>query len=63
MRLTLTEKKIVKKLVEHAIELEKQDRILYHKGKKRQERKELQKLLSSILEKVSKDIETKKEEE
>ena len=63
MRLTLTEKKIVKKLIEHAIELEKQDRILYHKGKKRQERKELQKLLSSILEKVSKDIETKKEEE
>jgi hypothetical protein len=61
MRLTLTEKKIVKKLVEHAIELEKQDRILYHRGKKRQERKELQKLLSSILEKVSKDIEAEKE--
>lgn len=57
MRLTLMEKKIVKKLTEHAIELEQQDRILYHKGKKREERKELQKLLASILKKVTKDIE------
>ncbi len=57
MRLTLNEKKIVKRLTEHAIELEKQDRILYHKGKKREERKELQKLLNSILKKVTKDIE------
>lgn len=57
MRLTLTEKKIVKKLTEHAIELEQQDRILYHKGKKREERKELRKLLDSILKKVTKDIE------
>ncbi len=57
MRLTLTEKKIVKRLTEHAIELEQQDRILYHKGKKREERKELRKLLDSILKKVTKDIE------
>lgn len=57
MRLTLAEKKIVKKLTEHAIELEKEDRIQYHKGKKREERKELQKLLGSILKKVTKDIE------
>jgi len=62
MRLTLMEKKVVKKLTEHAIELEKQDRILYHKGKKREERKELQKLLNSILKKVNKDIENEKEE-
>lgn len=62
MRLTLMEKKIVKKLTEHAIELEKQDKVLYHKGKKREERKELQKLLNSILKKVSKDIENEKEE-
>ena len=54
MRLTLDEKKIVKKLVEHGIELEKQDRVLYHRGKKREERKELQKLLNSILKKVTK---------
>jgi hypothetical protein len=57
MRLTLAEKKIVKKLTEHAIELEKEDRIQYHRGKKREERKELQKLLGSILKKVTKDIE------
>ncbi len=57
MRLTVTEKKIVKRLVEHAIDLDKQDRVLYHKGKKREERKELQKLLASILKKVTKDIE------
>jgi len=60
MRLTVTEKKIVKRLVEHAIDLDKQDRILYHKGKKREERKELQKLLDSILKKVTKDIEEEK---
>lgn len=60
MRLTLTEKKIVKRLTEHAIELEQQDRILYHKGKKRAERKELCKLLDSILKKVTKDIEEEK---
>lgn len=60
MRLTLTEKKIVKRLAEHAIELERQDRILYHKGKKREERKELRKLLDSILKKVTKDIEEEK---
>lgn len=60
MRLTLTEKKIVKRLTEHAIELEQQDRILYHKGKKREERKELRKLLNSILKKVTKDIEEEK---
>jgi hypothetical protein len=60
MRLTLTEKKIVKRLTEHAIELEQQDRILYHKGKKREERKELRKLLDSILKKVTKDIEEEK---
>ena len=60
MRLTLKEKKIVKKLTEHAIELEQQDRILYHKGKKREERKELRKLLDSILKKVTKDIEEEK---
>lgn len=58
MRLTLMEKKIVKKLTEHAIELEKLDMIEYHKGKKREERKELRKLLSSILKKVTKDIES-----
>ena len=65
MRLTLNEKKIVKRLPEHAIELDKEDRILYHRGKKRAERKELQKLLFSILKKVSKDIdeESKKEGE
>lgn len=57
MRLTLMEKKIVKKLTEHAIELEKEDLIEYHKGKKREERKELRKLLNSILKKVTKDIE------
>ena len=57
MRLTLMEKKIVKKLTEHAIELEKEDMIEYHKGKKREERKELRKLLNSILKKVTKDIE------
>ena len=60
MRLTLMEKKIVKRLTEHAIELEQQDRILYHKGKKREERKELRKLLDSILKKVTKDIEEEK---
>ncbi len=60
MRLTLDEKKIVKRLVEHGIELEKQDRVLYHRGKKREERKELQKLLNSILKKVTKDIEEEK---
>lgn len=60
MRLTLKEKKIVKRLTEHAIELEQQDRILYHKGKKREERKELRKLLDSILKKVTKDIEEDK---
>ena len=60
MRLTITEKKIVKRLTEHAIELEQQDRILYHKGKKREERKELRKLLDSILKKVTKDIEEEK---
>lgn len=60
MRLTLNEKKIVKRLVEHGIELEKQDRVLYHRGKKREERKELQKLLNSILKKVTKDIEEEK---
>ncbi len=60
MRLTLVEKKIVKRLTEHAIELEQQDRILYHKGKKREERKELRKLLDSILKKVTKDIEEEK---
>ena len=60
MRLTVTEKKIVKRLVEHAIDLDKQDRILYHKGKKREERKELRKLLDSILKKVTKDIEEEK---
>ena len=57
MRLTLMEKKIVKKLTEYAIELEKEDMIEYHKGKKREERKELRKLLDSILKKVTKDIE------
>lgn len=57
MRLNLTEKKIVKRIVEHVVGLEQQDRIAYHKGKKRQERKELQKTLQSILKKVSKDIE------
>lgn len=57
MRLTLMEKKIVKKLTEYAIELEKEDMIEYHKGKKKEERKELRKLLSSILKKVTKDIE------
>lgn len=57
MRLTLMEKKIVKKLTEYAIELEKEDRIEYHKGKKKEERKELCKLLNSILNKVTKDIE------
>lgn len=57
MRLTLMEKKIVKKLTEHAIELEKEDMIEYHKGKKKEERKELRKLLDSILKKVTKDIE------
>ena len=56
MRLTLMEKKIVKKLTEHAIELEKEDMIEYHKGKKREERKELRKLLDSVLRKVTKDI-------
>ena len=56
MRLTLKEKKIVKRLVEHGIELEKEDRIKFHKGKVREERKELKKLLNSILTKVSKDI-------
>lgn len=61
MRLTLMEKKIVKKLTEYAIELEKQDGIEYHKGKKREERKELCKLLSSILKKVTKDIESEEE--
>jgi CRISPR/Cas system CSM-associated protein Csm2 small subunit len=61
MRLTLTEKKIVKRLVEHAIELEQQDRIAYHKGKKRKEREELKKLLASILKKVSKDIDSEEE--
>ena len=58
MRLTLMEKKIVKKLTEYAIELEKEDMIEYHKGKKREERKELRKLLDSILKKVTKDIES-----
>ena len=62
MRLTLKEKKIVKRLTEHAIELEQQDRVSYHKGKKREERKELRKLLDSILKKVTKDIENEKEE-
>lgn len=57
MRLTLMEKKVVKKLTEFAIKLEKEDLIEYHKGKKREERKELRKLLDSILKKVTKDIE------
>ena len=57
MRLTLIEKKIVKKLTEHAMELEKEDRVSYSKGKKREQRKELKKLLASILKKVSNDIE------
>ena len=56
MRLTVTEKKVVKMLVEHAIDLDKQDRVTYHKGKKREERKELRKLLDSVLRKVTKDI-------
>jgi len=56
MRLTITEKKVVKMLVEHAIGLDKQDRVTYHKGKKREERKELRKLLDSVLKKVTKDI-------
>ena len=63
MRLTLMEKKIVKKLTEYAIELEKLDMIEYHKGKKREERKELRKLLSSILKKVTKDIESEEEKD
>ena len=63
MRLTLKEKKIVKRLVEHGIELEKEDRIKFHKGKVREERKELKKLLNSILIKVSKDIEEESQKE
>ena len=63
MRLTLKEKKIVKRLVEHGIELEKEDRIKFHKGKVRDERKELKKLLNSILTKVSKDIEEESKKE
>jgi hypothetical protein len=63
MRLTLNEKKIVKRLVEHGIELEKEDRIKFHKGKVREERKELKKLLNSILIKVSKDIEEESQKE
>lgn len=63
MRLILKEKKIVKRLVEHGIELEKEDRIKFQKGKVREERKELKKLLNSILTKVSKDIEEESQKE
>ena len=56
MRLTITEMKVVKMLVEHAIDLDKQDIVTYHKGKKREERKGLRKLLDSVLKKVTKDI-------
>lgn len=58
----MTEKKIVKRLTEHAIELVEQDRIAFHKGKKKAEKKELQKLLDSILNKIIKDIDKEKEE-
>ena len=63
MRLTTTEKKIVKRLTEHAIELVEQDRIAFHKGKKKVEKKELQKLLDSILNKITKDINKNEEDE
>ena len=63
MRLTVTEKKIVKKLTEHAMELVEQDRIVYHRGKKKEESKALKKALSSILTKVTKDIETEEKKE
>ena len=42
------EKKVVKRIVEHVIELEKLDLVAYTKGKKREERKKLQKILNSI---------------
>ena len=63
MRLTITEKKIVKRLTEHAMELVEQDRVVYHRGKKREESKALKKALASILTKVTKDIETEENKE
>lgn len=63
MRLTMTEKKIVKRLTEHAIELVEQDRIVYHRGKKKEESKALKKSLASILAKVTKDIEQEENKE
>ena len=61
MRLTVEEKKIVKRLTEHAIDLVSQDRVIYHRGKKREESKALKKALASILKKVTKDLESEEE--
>lgn len=61
MRLTLMEKKIVKRLVEHGLELIDQDMVSYHRGKKREESKMLKKNLNSILAKITKDLETEEE--
>jgi hypothetical protein len=54
MRLTLMEKKAVKMMTEHTLELNKQGRV---QGKRKEDKKELNKLLTSILKKVTKDIE------
>lgn len=61
MRLTLMEKKLVKRLVEHGLELIDQDMVSYHRGKKREEVKILKKNLNSILAKVTKDLETEED--
>lgn len=60
MRLTLMEKKAVKMMTEHTLELNKQERV---QGKRKEDKKELNKLLASILKKVTKDIEEESNKE
>lgn len=61
MRLTLIEKKIVKRLAEHGLELIDQDMVAYHRGRKREEVRMLKKNLNSIIVKVTKDLETEED--
>ena len=60
MRLTLDEKKIVRILAQHGIDLVDADMVKYPKGKKREGRKKAKKLLESIIVKINKDIEEEK---
>ena len=57
MRLTTEEKKVVRRLTQHGLDLVEADMVAYKKGQKREQRKKIVKILNSIMSKIDKDLE------